>query len=242
MKFPLTAQHTTKQIFLPQHRKIGSCMTYRSDIVWIDITAAAETVLALIKKYSNFCYFPVCAGKIDTVIGILNVRDYLLSRLEQPSPPLQKIVTKPLFIPESQTIGHTLELLKDQKVNTACIIDEYGGIEGFVTKNGLLSVLLNESSSNGGQRKQELLKQADGGVIVSAQMSLDEVQALHLLEEIERTPHEDYYTLAGYLLTRMDAIPRPGDSITIGSSTCTVLSMTGQRIDQVVIRAEGLSE
>lgn len=217
-------------------------MTYRSDIVWIDITAAAESVLTVIKAHPGFEYFPVCAGKIDTVIGILTVRDYLLSRLEQPPPPLQKIVTKPLFIPESQTIGHTLELLKDQNVNTACIIDEYGGIEGFVTKNGLLSVLLSESCAAGVQHKHQLLKQADGGIVVSAQMSLDEVQALRILEDIERMPHEDYYTLAGYLLAHMDAIPQPGDSITVGSSTCTVLTMTGQRIDQVVIRAADISK
>lgn len=211
-------------------------MTYRSDIVWIDISSAAESVLALIKAYPDFRYFPVCAGKIDTVIGILSVCDYLLIRLENPALPLQKIVAKPLFIPESQTVVHTLELLKEHKSNTACIIDEYGGIEGFVTKNGLLSALFDESLHTEARGRGLLLQQADGGVVVSAQMSLDEVQALHLLEDIERKPNEDYYTLAGYLLARRDAIPHPGDSITIGSSLCTILTMSGQRIDQVVIK------
>ena len=67
-------------------------------------------------------------------------------------------------------------------------------------------------------------------------MSLDEVQALRLLEDIERSPNEEYYTLAGYLLTHMDAIPRPGDSIDVGSYICTVTDMSGQRIDQVAIK------
>jgi len=237
MNLPLTAPHSPKEKKLFVHkRKIGACMTYRSDIVWIDISDNPQDILTSIKTHSDFNYFPVCAGKIDTIIGILSVRDYLQSWLETPPPHLQKIVTKPLFIPESQTVQRTLELLKEQKANAACIIDEYGGIEGFITKNGLLTTLLDESVHPAGSAGRLSLKQTDEGFIVSAQMSLDEVQALRLLEDIERTPNEEYYTLAGYLLARLDAIPRPGDRIDAGGSICTVLSMSGQRIDQVAIK------
>ncbi|WP_230974417.1 transporter associated domain-containing protein [Treponema vincentii] len=38
------------------------------------------------------------------------------------------------------------------------------------------------------------------------------------------------------MFARFGAIPHPGDSIDIGSSICTVLSMHGQRIDQVAIK------
>ena len=56
-------------------------MTYRSDIVWIDITDKSQDILTLIKTHKNFDYFPVCASKIDAVIGIVSARDYLQSRL-----------------------------------------------------------------------------------------------------------------------------------------------------------------
>ena len=241
MSFSLTAPHTAKDGKPFTHkRRIGSCMTYRSDIVWIDIAETPQNILKLIKAHADFNYFPVCAQKIDTVIGILNVRDYLQSRLETPPPNLQALVTKPLFIPETQTIEHTLELLKQHSTNTACIIDEYGGIEGFVTKNGLLTILLNESIQAIGRNGKQPFKQTDGGFIVSAQMSLDEVQALQLLEDIERSPNEDYYTLAGYLLARLDAIPHPGDSIDIGSYICTVRTMDGRRINQVIIKKKSV--
>ena len=211
-------------------------MTYRSDIVWIDIVDKSQDILTLIKTQKELSYFPVCAGKIDAVIGILSVRDYLQSRLETPPPNLQKILTKPLFIPESQTIKHTLELLNEHKANAACVIDEYGGIEGFITKNGLLNSLFNETVRASEHTKRQQLTQADGSIVISAQMSLDEVHALGLLDDIERSPAEEYYTLAGYVLAHLDAIPHPGDSIDTGSYICTVLSMNGQRIDQVAIK------
>lgn len=237
MNIPLPSQHQAKEKSPAAYtRKIGSCMTYRSDIVWIDITDKSQDILTLIKTHKDIEYFPVCASKIDAVIGIAGARDYLQSRLETPPPNLQKILTKPLFIPESQTIKHTLELLNEHKANAACVIDEYGGIEGFITKNGLLNSLFNETVRASEHTKRQQLTQADGSIVISAQMSLDEVQALHLLEDIERSPTEEYYTLAGYLLARFGAIPHPGDSIDIGSSICTILTMNGQRIEQVTIK------
>ena len=211
-------------------------MTYRSDIVWIDITDKSQDILALIKIHKNFDYFPVCAGKIDAVIGIVSARDYLQSRLETPPPNLQTVLTKPLFIPESQTIKHTLELLNEHNTHTACVIDEYGGIEGFITKNGLLNSLFNRNIQAADNAKQQRRTLSDGSLVISAQMSLDEVQALHLLEDIERPPTEEYYTLAGYVLARLGAIPRPGDSIETGAYIFTVLSMDGQRIDKIAIK------
>ena len=215
-------------------------MTYRSDIVWIDITDKSQDILTLIKTHKHFDYFPVCAGKIDAVIGIVSARDYLQSRLETPPPNLQKVLTKPLFIPESQTIKHTLELLSEHQTQTACVIDEYGGIEGFITKDGLLESLYNGIIRTASSTRQQAVTQADGSMIVSAQMSLDEIQALGLLNDIERSPTEEYYTLAGYLLAHLDAIPRQGDSIDTGSYICTVLGMHGQRIDQVAIKKREL--
>ena len=215
-------------------------MTYRSDIVWIDITDKSQDILTLIKTHKHFDYFPVCAGKIDAVIGIVSARDYLQSRLETPPPNLQKVLTKPLFIPESQTIKHTLELLSEHQTQTACVIDEYGGIEGFITKDGLLESLYNGIIRTASSTRQQAVTQADGSMIVSAQMSLDEIQALGLLNDIERSPTEEYYTLAGYLLAHLDAIPRQGDSIDTGSYICTVLGMHGHRIDQVAIKKKEL--
>ena len=235
MNIPLPPQYPTKEK-PASTRRIGSCMTYRSDIVWINITDKSHDILTVLKAHKTLDYFPVCANKIDAVIGILSARDYLQSRLEAPPPNVQTILTKPLFIPESQTIEHTLTLLNEQNTNAACVIDEYGGIEGLVTKGGLLESLFNGSVQSANATRQAPLTQADGSIVISAQMSLDEVQTLGLLDDIERSPTEEFYTLAGYLLARFGAIPHPGDTIDTGSYICTVLGMHGQRIERVALK------
>lgn len=241
MNFPGKTQNTAKEARALHKRKIGSCMIYRSDIVWIESAGSQADIFAVFKANADVNYFPVCAGKIDAVIGILSARAYLQSRFETPPPHLRTILEKPLFIPESQTVERTLQLLTEQSVNAACIIDEYGGIEGFVTKNGLLTLLLHEMLHSAGSIEPQVIRQADGGVVVNAQMSLDEVQGLHLLDDLERSHDEEYYTLAGYLLARIGAIPKPGDTIDIGTSVCTILGMSGQRIDKVLIKKKSVS-
>ena len=235
MNLPLPTQYPAREK-PASTRRIGSCMTYRSDIVWINITDKSNDILTVIKAHKTLDYFPVCANKIDAVIGILSARDYLQSRLEEPPPNVQTILTKPLFVPESQTIERTLTLLNEQKTNAACVIDEYGGIEGLVTKGGLLESLFNRSVQPARPAGEEPFIQADGSLVISAQMSLDEVQALGLLHDIERSPTEEYYTLAGYLLARFGAIPHPGDSIDTGSYICTILGMQGQRIERISLK------
>ena len=99
-----------------------------------------------------------------------------------------------------------------------------------------MNSFFNRSVQKTSNTERQTATHADRSIIVNAQMSLDEEQALQLLEDMERSPAEEYYTLAGYLLAHFDAIPQPGDSIDTGSYICTVLSMNGQRIDQVAIK------
>ncbi len=218
-----------------KNRKIGTCMTHRSDIVWINATDSKQQILEKIGTYKQFNYFPVCAENIDTVIGILTVRDYLSACISTPSPSLSTTLTEPFFIPESISIQQALNLLKEYKSNTACVIDEYGGIEGFITKNGLLSILLNENTETDTAEKI-IFQQADGGILVSGQISLDTLQSVHFLKSVERSEKEDYYTLAGYLLTLTDTIPHSGETITTENYLYKITKMNGQRIEQVWIK------
>lgn len=217
-------------------QKIGGCMTYRSDIVWIESTETTENILILIKTHENMDYFPVCAGSIDAVIGIVSARNYLQNRLKVSPLPLREILTNPLFIPESQTIEKTIALLTTHAAGAACVIDEYGGLEGFVTKAGLLEALFIKGLQRSGTTEKLPIKQADGSLIVNAQRSIDELHTLCLLEDITSPPADEYYTLAGYLLAHLDTIPHEGDIVDTGAYLCTILSMKGQRIDRILIK------
>ncbi|WP_024752185.1 transporter associated domain-containing protein [Treponema phagedenis] len=218
-------------------RKIGAYMTHRSDIIWIDIVSTKEDVLRLITENPHIEYFPVCANIIDTVIGYISVRSYLLACLADAPPNLRVLIQKPFFIPETVAVRKTLALIKETDARIAFIIDEYGGIEGLITKNGLLTEILEETALADGVYDPDIFKKDDGSWVVSGQVSMDEIRTIGIIpKEQEKT--EDFHTIAGYLLSIKDSIPQAGEKICFGKYRFTILKMDGRRIDKILIQEE----
>ncbi len=91
----------SSDLIIPAARKIGSCMTRRNDIVWIDAASKQQAILERVREYPCFSYFPVCAQTVDAVLGVLSARDFLLSLQDAQWVGLKALVSKPVFIPET---------------------------------------------------------------------------------------------------------------------------------------------
>ncbi|HPO03040.1 CBS domain-containing protein [Treponema zuelzerae] len=221
-------------ILIPSSRRLGSCITHRPDIVWIDSDSTREAILAKIREYPGYHHFPVCSGTIDSVIGVLPVRDFLDSLLMAEWPALKTLVRKPLYLPETVSIRKALLLLQESRCRMAFIIDEYGGIEGLVTRNGLISELIEETSADLTASDPEIHERSDGSYLIGGQVRMEEVSSVIDLPPTAREGHE-YYTLAGYILSLNGSIPKTGDIIESGAWRCEIVDMDGHRIDKVLI-------
>lgn len=219
-------------IFLPSDRKIGSCMTHRPDIVWIDAASNGETIRRVMAANPGFTQFPVCSGSVDKVLGTVSVRHFLETLLEPSWPGLREIVKKPVFLSETVTILKALQALDEAQSRMAFIIDEYGGIEGIVTRNGLVGELLEET------RVTVETAEDRGGRYIDGQTRMEEILESYDLEGIEEDSGE-YYTLAGYLLTANGSIPKAGDAIMAGGYRWEVVEMDGNRINKVRVNGQG---
>ncbi len=221
-------------IFLPAGRRIGSCMTHRPDIVWIDSSSAPEEVRSVMDAHGDFTQFPVCSGSVDKVLGVVTVRNFLEALFLPEWPGLKAIVRKAVFLPETVTILRALRALDDASCRLAFIIDEYGGIEGLVTRNGLVRELLEEVRAPDGAEEAEAVRRADGSLLLDGQTRMEEVRETLDLGAGEEAARE-YYTLAGYLLTVNGSIPRTGDAVETGGYRFEILGMDGNRIDKVAV-------
>lgn len=220
--------------YLPANRRLGSSMTHRSDIVWIDAAKKKNEILSVIRDNPSVSLFPVCSGTVDSVLGVLSARAFLESLTLQSWPGLKSLVRKPVYLPETVTIARTLSMLAESDCGMAIIIDEYGGIEGIVTRNGLVGELLEEFVGEGGEDESDIFRRDDGSWLVGGQVRMDEIRPLVSLPD---TDSRDYYTLAGYLLAVNGSIPKTGDRIQAGDWVCEIMDMDGHRIDKVLISA-----
>lgn len=232
--------HTRSGLFLPADRRIGSCMTHRPDIQWIDASSSPEAIRATLNSFPGYTQFPVCSGSVDRVLGVLSVRSFLEALQEPAWPGLKSIVKKAVFLPETATILRALETLAASECRLAFIIDEYGGVEGMVTRNGLMAELLEELGGTEEGEEEKAEQREDGSRLMDGLTRMEDVRELFGLEETESDSGE-YYTLAGYLLSLNGSIPRPGDVIPAGDYRCEIVEMDGNRIEKVRVSpaAEG---
>ncbi len=221
-------------IFLPAGRRIGSCLTRRTDILWIDAGMKKHEILSVLNSHPEFSQFPVCSGTVDAVLGVLSARAFLSSLCEPSWIGLKALVKKPLFLPETATILRTLELLEESGCRMGFVIDEYGGIEGLVTRNGLVSELLEEAGTGEREDDPAVFRRNDGSLLVDGQIRMEEILEHVPLPAPDASSH-DYYTLAGYLLVLNGSIPRTGDCVCAGEYRCEIVDMDGHRIDKVLI-------
>ncbi len=223
-----------KGMYLPANRRLGSCMTHRSDIVWIESSMKKDEILQIVLSHGEFNQFPVCSLTVDSVLGVLSARQFLVSLLEPVWPGLKPLVKKPVYLPETVTILKTLSMLEETDCALAFIIDEYGGIEGIATRNGIIEELLEEISDEETDEESGIFRREDGSALVDGQVRMEEIREEFDLPDADCGTHE-YYTLAGYLLSVNGSIPKTGDRIQTGRYLCEIVDMDGHRIDKVLV-------
>lgn len=213
-------------------------MTHRPDIVWIDAASDSAAIREIMQANPDYTQFPVCSGSVDKVLGVVTVRHFLETLLNSSWPGLRDIVRKPVFLSETVTILRALQAMDSAHCRLAFIIDEYGGIEGIVTRNGLVRELLEEvrecQTAEGSKGKDP----SEGSHFMDGQTRMEEIVETFDLKDMDEDQGE-YYTLAGYLLTANGSIPKTGDVIETGGYRWEVVDMDGNRINKVLVTKSG---
>jgi len=221
-------------LFIPAYRKLGASMTHRADIVWINTSMKKDDIRDLVLAHGEFSWFPVCAGTVDSIVGVVSARSFLESLLAPEWCGLKALVKKPVYLPETVTLIKTLGALANAACPLAFIIDEYGGIEGIVTRNGLIRELMEEACDNYPDEDPDIFRRDDGSFLVSGHTRMEDLEGLIDLPAAEENVN-DYYTLAGYILSVHGSIPKTGDIIYTGSWKIEIVDMDSHRIDKVLI-------
>lgn len=116
-------------------------MTNRTDITAIELNTPDEDILSVIKE-SGYSRIPVYEEDLDTIVGILGVRSYLLNLGIDERRSLRDICYPAYFVPSFIRADKLLADLKKNKIHMAVVLDEYGGTAGIVTMEDLLEEIV----------------------------------------------------------------------------------------------------
>ena len=210
--------------------RVREVMTPRTDIVWID-AASSLTVLADLFVESKYSRIPVVRGSIDTVVGIVHVKDTLQSIRAGGSGSIAQLVREAYFVPETKKVSELLKEFQRRHLWMAIVVDEYGGVSGLATVEDLLEEIVGEISDEHEDEREEVSRVGDQGYSVSGKVNIAKVEEL-----FGRGPEEEEFTtLGGFLAARLGHIPRPGEVHREADLLFTVEEADRRRVHRVRI-------
>ncbi|MBV8510473.1 MAG: HlyC/CorC family transporter [Xanthobacteraceae bacterium] len=213
-------------------RPIRAIMTPRPDVVWINADAPQDAIARTIRT----CPFPqliVCHGTIDKVVGVVRKQDLLNQALDGASLDIRQELQPPLIVPERTSILRTLDLFRNTPVNTAIVVDEYGTVQGIVTRTDLLEAVAGRLPDIDTQPHKKVIRRQDGALVIDAATPIDDAVELLGLEGNWQT---DVVTVAGLILSKLDHVPHIGKQLSYGGWRFEIADMDGARISQVLAR------
>ncbi|NLY70440.1 MAG: HlyC/CorC family transporter, partial [Clostridiales bacterium] len=179
-------------------------MTPRTDVFSIDVNDPEEKYIDELMKL-RYSRIPVYENDNDNIIGILNIKDYLIEARKKGfnNVNIREILRKPYFVPESKNIDDLFRDLKASKQHIAILIDEYGGFSGIVTMEDLIEEIMGDIDDEYDKEEDEIIKLDDNVYRVDGLISLDDLN-----EELDiNLESENSETLGGFLLELLGEIP-----------------------------------
>ncbi|HXZ45981.1 MAG TPA: transporter associated domain-containing protein, partial [Pseudolabrys sp.] len=116
-------------------------------------------------------------------------------------------------------------------VHTAIVVDEFGVLQGIVTRTDLLETVAGDLPKIDAPVRPKIVQREDGSYLIEGSVTFPDVTRLIGMSE---PPSGDYLTLAGFILSRFHQLPKPGDHVEYDGWRFEVVDMDGQRIDMVL--------
>ncbi len=199
-----------------------------------------STIADFMKLYteSPISRFLVYKENMDNVVGVLSVKDVLMSRAKgtiSNESTIDDLVRPAYFTPETKRINELFFEMRDNGYRMAVIVDEYGGTAGIVSLSRLVEEIVGEVGDElaGIEKDYEIINehtfQIDGS------MRTDEANKEM---ELDLPEGEDYETVAGFILTLLGQIPRRNEQLRYKGSKIVITEMKGQKIEKILLTRE----
>jgi len=232
--FETAEQEIVERVFHLGDRKISTIMTYRTDIVWLDADENIEENLLKVTQ-SGHSRFPLCKGKLDEVLGIVEVKHLFAHSRCEDELDLSRKLRAALFVPESLRTLELLEKFKNNKEQISLIVDEFGGIIGLVTLNDVMETIVGDFPTYDELDEPDVVRREDGSLLIDGLLSIEELSEILQLDKIPDDETGLYETLGGLVMAELGRIPSSGDVFEWMGLCFEVLDMDGYRVDKVLV-------
>ena len=206
--------------------KVRDCMVPRPEIECIDIKASVQELEELFRE-TKLSRIPVIADEVDNMLGYVHHQQLL----ENPKS-IRSIMMEILFIPEVMRVSDLLHKFIAERVNIACVVDEFGSVAGLITLEDILEEIFGEIEDEHDEEEYIEEQVNDTEFRFSGRLEIDYLNekypSLHL-------PEGEYHTLSGYIVMTTGSIPQEGAEIELSGYLFVLEQVSETKIETVRI-------
>ena len=230
-------QDIMQRVFLLGDLKVGSIMTHKNEIAWLDTSMTSEDVREVLSK-QMYEFYPIAEGDLDHVKGVVDLKDLVLHLHEQDFN-LKSLTREPVYFHENMNVYKALEQMKAQKISRALVCDEFGTCMGIITLRDILEGLVG-SMEDAGEEPDIIKRVNKDGWLVDGQCPLYDF--LCYFDRQELLENADYHTVGGLILNDLQNVPQSGETMEWNGFAFEVVDMDGARIDKVLVTMPSTSK
>ena len=215
--------------------EVREIMTPPPTVIFVSAEEPHERVWHKIVA-SRHSFFPVFQGNRDHIVGVVSVKSIYANLAAGAAVHVADLMTKPLFVPATQSVVQLLESFRASQNHFAIVADEFGSVVGVVTLVDVLEAIVGHVPSQEARLQPEIRRREDGTWLIDGMLDIESLEEalpnLRFPAEVDRT----YQTLAGFILEHLGRIPDEGETFTTFGWTFEIIDMDRPRIDKVLLR------
>ena len=214
----------TKQVMRP-----------RIDIFALDeATSYIEIVPEILKN--GYSRIPVYKDSIDSVIGVLHVKD-LLPHLQKKQFNWTELIRTPFFVPENKKLDDLMVEFREKKNHLAVVVDEYGGTSGIVSLEDVIEEIVGDITDEFDDNDLTYSKLDANNFVFEGKTTLRDFYSIIKLDDVSVFEEKkgEAETLAGFVLEISNSFPKLNSKINFKTYSFTVEALSNKRIKQLKV-------
>ncbi len=200
----------------------------RVDVAYLSMQNEFDANLAILRQ-SGHSRFPLCEVGLDTVVGIVHVKDVFANAAPGSNEELRGRARPAVFAPETQPVSQLILELQRQRSHCAVVMDEHGTAAGLVFLEDALEEIVGPIADEFDTPRSGVQELEPGVYELTGTMALPEAEVRMGFE----LPEADEDTIGGHVVAQLGRMPRRGDQLDLAKHRFTVLEVARRRISRL---------
>ncbi len=213
-------------------REVRHIMVPRGEIAFLTKSRTLEENLEVIRR-SGHSRYPLCDPDLDSVVGIVHVRDVLYRMISREGTDLAAIVRAVVTVPDTQPLARFIVQLQRAQVHCAVVVDEHGINVGLAFLEDALEEIVGPIPDEFDRMDPRISRPAPTVIEMAGAVSLPEAA-----ETLDVDLGGEQDTIGGWVVASFGRIPAAGDVLELPDYKVTIMKVVRGRVARLKFEAK----